>query len=113
MVCRLEVEWDWIVKTRLDPPLRQISLESIPLRGANDIKVINGLCPRRFMRKGEAFDVAKELVISRSILASLLVPLGKMLQFDAKDAGLDRIESAIVPLHIVMIFFRLPVIPEY
>ena len=63
------------------------------------------------MRKNHGYiGVCEGLVVPACTLPAMFVPFRQMTQFHAQDACLDGIESAVVPLDVVEVFLRLPVI---
>src|SRR3989442_12565701 len=66
------------------------------------------------MRKNHGYiGVCEGLVVPACTLPAMFVPFRQMTKLRAQYACLDGIESAVVPLDVVEVFLRLPVISEH
>src|SRR5256885_17094981 len=91
-----------------------MSLKSVSVQRANYIKVINRSHPIGVLGQhtgsGRRF---QQFTIARGSFAPPLVPFGKAAQLYMENAGLQRVESAVIPFHLVIIFSQLAVVPEH
>src|SRR5579864_7205149 len=56
--------------------------------------------------------VEQTLVLGCTVAPSI-IPLRQMREFRVQDPRLDRIQSAVIPLHIVVVLLRLPMIADH
>src|SRR5579863_3209580 len=77
---------------------RQVLAKRIAVFRANRELIVDMISSDNFLRPlnvtGQS-EIAEQLRIAPDVGAPLLGPLGEMLQFDAQDSGLERIEAAI------------------
>src|SRR5260370_3079166 len=69
--------------------------------------------PIRLVRSNDTANGRKHIMVSERGLLSLPVPFVQVLEFDAQDARLNRIEAAVISFDIVEILSRLAVVPQH
>src|SRR2546421_1743999 len=89
-------------------------LKPISIQRANNIKVIDGSHPIGILGyiKGSGGRI-KKLTIARSSFAPSLVPFRKAAQLCMENTRLQRVESAVVSFHLVIILAQLAMVPEH
>src|SRR5438552_1106191 len=89
-------------------------LKPISIQRANNIKVIDGSHPIGILGyiKGGGGRI-KKLTIACSSFAPSLVPFRKTAQLCMKNTRLQRVESAVVSFHLVIILAQLAMVPEH
>src|SRR5437660_12391522 len=88
-------------------------LKPISIQRANNIKVIDGSHPIRILGhlKGGGGRI-KKLTIALSSFAPSLVPFRKAAQLCMENTRLQRVESAVVSFHLVIILAHLAMVAE-
>src|ERR1700758_1400160 len=106
----LQMQRNWIVNTSPDSRLRQMGLQRFAILHAYNVQVINALGPLRLAWNSHGtLGLREELVITMRQLSARLIPLRQMAQFHTQPSCLDRIQTAVVTLDVVVILFRLTV----
>src|SRR5215475_13453525 len=75
--------------------------------GAYHIEVVHGFRPRGLVRNDDTVNSCQQGVVVRRSFTTLLIPLRKVFEFDAQEAGLDRVQPSVVALGGVKILFCL------
>src|SRR6266852_2481019 len=89
-------------------------LESFAILHANHVEMIHSTRPVGLMRRDQTLRCGREqLVISLGSLLSPTIPIGEVPKLHGKDSRLDRIETSVVTLHVVVILLRLSVIAQH
>ena len=97
-----------------DPGLEKMLLELIPVFGADHVEVVDSPGPSRLMGNGDAAGgEAKQLLIAIGNVPALFIPFLEMLELQSQDAGLNRIQPAVVSFEFVIILLRLPVVAQH
>src|SRR6266480_4354290 len=110
----LLMERNWIVNASTDPGLRQTCLQHFSVLYPYDIEVINTLCPRGFQRQNDGIlHFRKQLMIAVRKIAPRFIPLGKMREFHRQPSRLNRVQTAVVALDVVVILLRLAVVANH
>ena len=106
----LEVQREWVVDLAADLLVGEILAECVAAWGTDDVLVEDVAGAWVGDGKDDAFaDVGcgelccmEELVVAGGVVAALLVPPGKVAEFDLEDGGLDGVEAG-VPADLVVI----------
>src|SRR5205823_13764625 len=110
---KLEVKWDRVVNACPDAGVGQVALQISAGPCSNDVEVVDRLRPGWHVGDGDGGGaVGQQLVVHTRALATLLVPLGEVPKLRAQDPRLYGVEPAVVPLHGVEVFLRLPVVAQ-
>src|SRR5262245_32925018 len=96
-----------IVNGSADMRFVQIFLKSLPIADANNIKMIDRIDPWRLEWKPDLPGGSKQFRVTACTISTLLSPGVKVTQLDPKNPRLDRVEPAIVSLHLVIILSHL------
>src|SRR5437879_900533 len=86
-------------------------LELVPVFGADQVEVVDSPGPSRLIGNGDAAGgEPKQLLIAIGNVPALFIPFLEMLELQSQDAGLNRIQPAVVSFEFVIILLRLPVV---
>src|ERR1700676_4554895 len=89
-------------------------LESFTILHANDVEMIHRTRPVGLVRRDQTVRCRREQpVISLRSLLSPTSPNGEVSKLDREDSRLDRIETSVVTLYVVVILLRLSVIAQH
>ncbi len=79
----------------------------VPVLHPYHIEVIDGFAPSAHTA-GNRLSPPEQFAIARGRGLALLVPIRQVLQLHAQDAGLDRVQPAVVAFHVVVILLAWP-----
>lgn len=99
----LQVQRHGVVDLAADLAVGEVLAEFVAARGADDVLVEDVAGARIGDGEDYAFfcecrreiGVAEELVVAGGVVAALLVPLGKIAEFDLEDGGLKAVETGV------------------
>src|SRR5262249_21325624 len=114
VVGREEMQRGRVMDARADPRGSQLLLDTVAVRNAHDIEVIDR--PRPGWLEGQSQDpgdTTQELGVGARVLAPKLVPAREMAELHRENPRLDGVESAVVALELVGVLRRLAVVAEH
>ena len=99
----LQVQWNRVVDLAADLAVGEVLTELVAAWSTDDVLVEDVACARvgegkddaLFHSRGGEIGVAEELVVTDGVVATLLVPLGKIAKFDLEDSGLQAVEAGV------------------
>ncbi|ODS62993.1 MAG: hypothetical protein ABS41_07415 [Arenimonas sp. SCN 70-307] len=92
--------------------LGQLCLQCIALRMPHHEQVPSGLRPRRHFRQQQISHCQPIKILARDCRTTR-IPFVQTLQLDSQHCRLDRIQTAVVALHLVNVFHARAVITQH
>ena len=108
----LPVRRNRVMNQRADAGIGQRLLQRVALRVPHHVQVPHRLGPFGHLRQGQAA-AGQALLVARGDGAAAFVPLVQMRQLDAQDGGLQRVEPAVVALHLVDVLHPRAVVAQH
>src|SRR5688572_23423536 len=103
---------DWVMDASPNTGFCQFLLEQLPSRDPYDIEVVDR--PRSLWHIGKDNRVlcfSEQSIVCCRPLDPLSVPRGQTAQLNLKDSRLNRIQAAVIPLHLMDVLPDLAVFP--
>src|SRR5438270_8646875 len=75
--------------------------------------MIDGFGPIGFLRRDNALEWCKQIIVETRILSALIIPIVQMAELYMENSGLNGIESSVVAFDFVVVLARLPMVAQH